>query len=120
MNDRTDIDRVLTSWFEDGPTAMPDRLSTVVADRIGRTRQRRTWRLRGRPIEMNAMVKIGAALAAVVVIAIVSYNLLPQRAGVGGPAATPSPTPTVTPAEMTDGVLEPGGGRRRGSRRAGC
>jgi hypothetical protein len=89
MNDSTDIERALSSWFEDGPTAMPDRVSTVVADRIGRTRQQRTWRLRGRPIDMNATFKIGAAIAAVVVIAIVGYNLLPQRAGVAGPGHRP-------------------------------
>jgi hypothetical protein len=110
MNDRTDIERALTSWFEDGPTAMPDRVSIAVADRIGRTRQDRAWRLRGRLIDMNATIKFGAALAAVVVIALVGYNLLPQRPGVGGPAASPtvSPTPTASPTEMTNRVLQPG------------
>ena len=109
MNDSTDIERALSSWFEDGPTAMPDRVSTVVADRIGRTRQQRTWRLRGRPIDMNATFKIGAAIAAVVVIAIVGYNLLPQRASVAGPRPSPtvSPTPTTSPSEMPNGTLAP-------------
>jgi hypothetical protein len=112
MNDHTDIDHVLTSWFEDGPTAMPDRVSTAVADSIGRTRQDRTWRLRGRPFDMNASFKMVAALAAVVVIALVGYNLLPQRAGVGTPAPsaapTVSPSPTATPVVMSSGALAPG------------
>jgi len=109
MNDSTDIERALSSWFEDGPTTMPDRVSTVIADRIGRTRQQRTWRLRGRPIDMNATFKIGAAIAAVVVIAIVGYNLLPQRASVAGPRPSPtvSPTPTTSPSEMPNGTLAP-------------
>ena len=46
MTEHTDIDRLLETWFDDGPTAMPDRVVTVVADRIGRQRQRRTWRPR--------------------------------------------------------------------------
>lgn len=112
MNDHADIDRVLTSWLEDGPTAMPDRVSNGVADRIGRTRQDRTWRLHGRPIDMNATFKIAAAVAAVVVIAVVGYNLLPQAAGVGGPtpsaSPTVSPTPTATPVAMPSGALDPG------------
>ena len=45
MNEHTDIERVLERWFDDGPTRMPDRVSTVVADRIDRQRQRRPWRL---------------------------------------------------------------------------
>ena len=38
MTEYTDIDRLLKTWFADGPTAMPDRVVTVVADRIGRQR----------------------------------------------------------------------------------
>jgi len=58
---------------------------------------------------MNATFKIGAAIAAVVVIAIVGYNLLPQRASVAGPRPSPtvSPTPTTSPSEMPNGTLAP-------------
>lgn len=96
MNDRSDIDRVLGYWLEDGPVAMPDRVVDVVARRISLRPQRRSWRLIRRS-SMSSGLKYGAAAAAVLVIAIVGYNLLP-RFGVGGPAATtPSPAPTASP-----------------------
>jgi len=104
MNERSDMDRVLSQWFEDGPSTMPDRVVDVVADRIARQRQRPAWRLQWRPFDMNASIKIAAAIAVVVVLAIVGWNLLPDRStGVGvGPAPTPTPTPslasTPTPA----------------------
>lgn len=102
MNERSDIDRVLRHWFADGPSEMPDRVVETVADRIGRQRQRRAWRLPWRPFDMNSSIKIGAAIAAVVVLAIVGWNLLPGRStGVGGqpsPSASPSPTASPTPS----------------------
>ena len=41
------------------------------------------------------LVKLGAAVAAVILVAVVGYNLLPRQPGIGGP---PSPTPTVQPS----------------------
>ena len=49
---------------------------------------------------MNAYVKFAVAAAAVLIVAIVGYNLLPASStGVGGPGATarPSATPTASP-----------------------
>lgn len=85
-------DPFLVAWFEDGPTAMPDRVLDVVADRIGRQRQRRSWRLLGR-LPMNTQLKLAAGLAAVLVLAVVGYNLLPRSAT--GPGGQPSPSPTT-------------------------
>jgi hypothetical protein len=107
MNERSDMDRVLSQWFENGPSTMPDRVVDVVADRIARQRQRPVWRLHWRPFDMNASIKIAAAIAAVVVLAVVGWNLLPGRStGVGdGGSATPSltssPTPSATPSPTT-------------------
>ena len=101
MNDRSDIERVLTTWFDDGPSRMPDRVVDIVADRVGRQSQRRAWRLDWRRYVMNTNVKIAAALAAVLVVAVLGYNLLPGTStGVGGSAPTQSPSPSVagTPA----------------------
>lgn len=98
MNAHTDIERLLERWFDDGPTRMPERVMTVVADRIDRQRQRRAWRLPWRPRPMNLTLKIVTVLAAVAVIAVIGYTLLPgPTARVGGPAATTSPTPMRTP-----------------------
>jgi hypothetical protein len=87
-------DQFLTAWFEDGPTRMPDRVLDVVAHRIGRERQRRQWRL-PRRLFMNPYAKLAAAAAALVLVALVGYQLLPHS-GIGGPAA-PTPAPTVAP-----------------------
>jgi hypothetical protein len=110
VNERSEIERALNIWFEDGPTRMPDRVVTVVADRIGSTRQRRRWRLQRRLLDMNLFVKVGAVIAAVVLIAVVGYNLLPGTSpGVGGPAlASPSPSPTAMPPGLPDGRLDAG------------
>ena len=42
---------------------------------------------------MNTYAKFALAAAAVLVVAVVGYNFLPGRGGVGGPTATPSPAP---------------------------
>ena len=104
MNRRSDIDRVLEVWMANGPTAIPDRVVDVVAARIGVQRQRRAWLFQGRTT--MTQLKLAAALAAVVIIAVVGYNLLPRQPGAGGvggqPTATPSPTaapsPTASPS----------------------
>jgi hypothetical protein len=91
MNQRSDIDRVLQVWMTDGPTAIPDRVVEVVATRIGVQRQRRVWPFQGRTI-VNTQIKLVAALAAAIVLAVAGYNLLPRTGP--GPGGVPSPTPT--------------------------
>ena len=47
---------------------------------------------------MNPYAKIAVAAAAVLIVAVVGYNLLPgSSTGVGGPAPSPSAVPTATP-----------------------
>jgi hypothetical protein len=98
MNNRSDIDRVLQVWMADGPAAIPDRVVDVVAARIGVQRQRRTWRLQGRPF-MNMYAKLAAAAAVIVVVGFVGWQLLPGTTGPGLPSAAPtaSATPTAAP-----------------------
>ena len=94
--ERSDFDRALRTWFEEGPTVLADRVVDSVADRIARQPQRRPWRLRGRPF-MNTYMKLAAVLAAVIVVAVVGYNLLPRQPGVGTPTTAPTPTAVPTP-----------------------
>ena len=47
---------------------------------------------------MNAYAKLAIGAAAVLVVAIVGFNLLPGRGGLGGPAASPTPTPSANPS----------------------
>ena len=57
---------------------------------------------------MNAYAKLAIAAAAVVVVAIVGYNLLPGRGSVGGVAPSASPSPTPTPLPIHSGSLDAG------------
>ena len=100
MTQQRDIERLLDHWFSDGPVQAPDRVVDIVGDRIERQSQRPAWRLHWRPTTVNAYAKIAVAAAAVLIVAVVGYNLLPGRStGVGGPAPSVNPTvrPTATP-----------------------
>ena len=89
MTQHSDIERLLDHWFKDGPDQAPDRVVDIVTDRIERQSQRPAWRLQWRPFPMNAYAKIAVAAAAVLIVAVVGYNLLPgSSTGVGGPAPT--------------------------------
>src|SRR6476659_7760427 len=101
MNQHRDTEQLLDVWMRDGPTVAPDRVLDVVVDRIERQGQRPAWRLDWRRYTMNPSLKIAAAALAVVIVAVIGYNLLPTGStGVGGPAATASPSaiPTATPS----------------------
>jgi hypothetical protein len=92
MTQQRDIERILDRWLADGPTEAPDRVFDVVADRIERQAQRPAWRLRLKESPVNGYLKPILAIAAVIVVAFVGYNLLP--AGTGGPGSQPSPSPS--------------------------
>ena len=93
-NDR-DIERLLDHWFTERPIQVADRVFDGVEDRIARQHQRPAWGFHWRHFEMNSAIKIGAAIAAVLVLAVAGWNLLPGRSrpAVG---ATPSPSPTAS------------------------
>jgi hypothetical protein len=97
MTPPRDIDRLLDLWFTDGSSVAPDRVLDVVADRIERQPQRPAWRLDWRHINMNTYTKFAAAIAAVAIVAVIGYNLLPGgSAGVGNPGPTPTAAPTLS------------------------
>jgi len=99
MTTPRDPDRLIREFLAEGPTDLADRTYDAVRSGIERTRQRVVigpWR----EPRMNTITRIAIALAAVVVVAVVGYNLLPGTSGVGGPSASPTlaPTPAPTPA----------------------
>ncbi|HTK45700.1 MAG TPA: hypothetical protein VL749_10150 [Patescibacteria group bacterium] len=97
MNRSLDVDVVLREYLADDGLTAPDRVLDVVEKRIGGLRQRHAWRLRGRLL-LNTQLKLVAGLAAVIVLALAGYSLLPNS-GIGGQAsATPEATPVATPA----------------------
>ena len=104
--ERTDGERALRSWFDEGPSVMPDRVIDVITDRIAVVPQRSAWRLRGR-LSMNTPIKLAAGLAAVLVVSFAAWQVLPGRYG-PGVAPTPSPSPTATPAALPEGTLAAG------------
>ena len=100
MSADRDVTRIVRSWLEEGVTALPDRVLDDVLDQLPATHQRRAWWPAWRFRDMNTSIKLAIAAAAVVVVAIIGYNLLPGPNNVGGPSPTPTtgPSPSATPA----------------------
>jgi hypothetical protein len=95
MSASRDPDRLIRAFVLDGAERLNDRVYDAVRDDIETRRQRAfigPWRLP----TMNKLVPIGVGAAAVLVIAVVGYQLLPRNGGVGGsPTIAPSPTPSL-------------------------
>jgi hypothetical protein len=120
MTTRPPFDDILTDWLEDGPADAPDQtLETVLAAFPSIPQRRAALRVPWRFAPMNGYVRVLAALAAVVVLAVIGVNLVPRTGGVGSgggppstpvPTATASPTPSPTPAPTLpqSGQLAPG------------
>ena len=110
MSTDRDTTRIVRSWLEEGVTALPDRVLDSVLDRVPATPQRRPMWPARRFADMNTYAKLAIAAAAVVVVAIVGYNLLPSRGGtVGGPPTitplvSPSPVPPLPSGSMAAGT----------------
>lgn len=105
-NDR--FDRTARAWLEDGPVTMPDRVLDAALDEIHLTPQRRAaWPAWRAPMN-STLSKAIVGIAAVLVVAVVGFNLASNVSPntVGGPAATASPTPapsaTPAPTEAVD------------------
>lgn len=95
MNRSPDVELVLRDYFADDGLTAPDYVLDVVEGRISRQPQRRSWRLPWRN-PMSTPFKLAAGLAAVVLVALVGWQLLPgPQNGAGGPT---SPTPTLQPS----------------------
>jgi hypothetical protein len=108
MNRTPDVELVLRDYFADDGLTAPDYVLDVVEERIGRQPRRHAWRLPWRLNTMNRTLKYVAAAAAVLVVAVLGYNLLPRSSSVGGAPATATPVPTAskspspTPATIVD------------------
>ena len=96
MSTERETTRVVRSWLEDGVTRLPDRVLDSVLDQLPATPQRRSGWSAWRSYRMNTYLKLAAAAVAVLVVAIVGYQVLPRNGGIGGPpTAAPSPTPAL-------------------------
>ena len=98
MSANHDISRVVRSWIREEEHDSADHILQVVLSRLGSTPQRRPfWRARRFP-NMNSPVRYAIAAAAVVVVALVGYQLLPSNTGGSGGDPTPLNTAQVSPA----------------------
>lgn len=104
MNHLPDVEPVLRAYLADTGDRAPDRVLEDVAARIARE-PRRAWRLRGRPF-VQTYVKLAAGLAAVFIVAVVAWQLLP---GIADPGNQPTPTavPTATAGPTTAATAVP-------------
>ena len=117
MSTDRDTTRIVRSWLRSDEHESADRVLDAVLDALDTTPQRRaTWWPARRLIEMNTMMKLSLAAAAVILAALLGYNYL-VAPNVGGPrlgdptpSPSPTPTPTPTPAALNEqrGALEPG------------
>ena len=115
MTDDQRLSAIIDSWLVEGPKKMPDRVVDVVADRISHQSQRPVWRFPGRELHMPTYPRIAAAVAAIAILAIGGIYLFgqPGGSGIGGPAATQSPspsavsTPTASPTQISSFLFTP-------------
>lgn len=113
MKTERETTRIVRSWLEVGADRLPDRVLDSVLNQLPAYKQRRPlWLPPRRFAQMNTPLRIAIAAAAVLVVLIAGYNLLPGT-GPGGEATstlivTPTPSPTATPRALRNGVLPAG------------
>jgi hypothetical protein len=99
MSTQIDPRRSIAAWLEaEAPDRASARLIEASRERVRTTRQRPAWWPARRTSDMNSFAKWAIAAAAVVVVAIVGYNLLPSQGGVGATPVSPSPSVAASQA----------------------
>jgi len=88
--------RIVLSWLREETHENAERVLLRALDEVDTTPQRRSWWPARRSNSMNTYVKLFAAAAAVLVVAVVGYQFLPRGGGPGGqPTIAPSPSPAL-------------------------
>ncbi|HET9852545.1 MAG TPA: hypothetical protein VFP56_08585 [Candidatus Limnocylindrales bacterium] len=88
--------RVVLSWLREDAHENAERVLLSALDEVDLTQQRRPRWPVGRFDPMSSYAKLAAAAAAVLVVAVVGYQLLPGRTGPGAPP-TAAPSPSAAP-----------------------
>jgi hypothetical protein len=96
MSTRRDHDRSISAWLvSEAPDRAPDDVLEASRHRLRHTRQRRAWLPAWRYNPMNSYAKLAGAVAAVLVVGFVGYQLIPGLGGPGAPGGSHSPPPTA-------------------------
>jgi hypothetical protein len=96
MSAERDVPRIVRSWLREEERDSADRVLEIVLSRLDSTPQRRSWWPARRSIQMNRLYQAALAVAAVLIVAVVGYNLLPGRGpSAGASPASPSPATTL-------------------------
>lgn len=94
-----DLERAVRVWVAQGSDQLPDPALDAALDQIARTKQRHAGWLAWRTNLMNGnALKLGAAAAAIIAVAILGVRFLPGMVG-----APPDPTSTPTPVTLASG-----------------
>jgi len=115
MTAEREITRVVRSWLREDEHDSADLVLETVLARLDATPQRRSWWPARRFVPMNTQLRVLIAAAAVVVVAVVGYQLLPRNSSVGpggptpSPIVTPSPTPPRSPLPTSAPVVPAAG-----------
>jgi hypothetical protein len=102
--DRDTRTRLVLSWLREDAHENAERVLLRALDEVDATPQRRSWWAAWRPTPMNTYARFALAAAALVVLAVVGYNVLPRSPDVGGQV---TPSPNVAPTPSAGPTLEP-------------
>lgn len=88
--------RIVLSWLREDLHENAERVLLRALDEVDATPQRRSWWPAWRSNRMNTYAKLLVAAAAVLVLGVAGYQLLPHSGGIGGqPTTAPPPSPSV-------------------------
>ena len=107
MSAERDVNRIVRSWIRAEEHESADRVLQTVLSRLDTTPQRRHMWPPRRFAQVNKYAQAAIVAAAVLVVAVVGYNLLPGVSGPAGPG-TPAPTAnqTLTPSPAASSTFE--------------
>lgn len=98
MTAQRDLEAVLSTWLDEGPTELPDATRRAIVTSLPMTPQARRgpfapWRM----VPMNGLARVTTA-AVVAAVAIGAAIYVSRPLGVGGPSMTPMETASAAPA----------------------
>ncbi len=108
MSADRDLTRIVRSWLHTDEHESASHVLDNVLAMLDTTPQRRSWWPARRSTDLNTYAKFAISAAAIVVVAIVGFNLMPTNGGLtGGVASTPSPSPTPIPTPSPTAAPSP-------------